>query len=272
MFQRWPALVILIAVGGAVWLFVGGGGEPPPTDLPGMELEDPDGTSDPERSLEASPAPDAPDPDSAEDPEGAPSEASPAKDLSIGGLELTVMDRAGRSLAPEGITARVTYVRRPDRPPTHGERDEYTALFRFHRLPPGEVRVYVGGDLVIEGTLTLTIQGGSMSRRTLRVKRAGAIRFDIQHPDRSRPVDVRLSLIDAQEKPVSARYRPHQEGEKIPRPQQGRTVRVPPEGVIYGLKDGTYTLKAVVLKGGAGETTVTVRVGETTSVILPLSE
>ena len=269
-----PALMILLAALGALWLFFWSDSVDPATpDLGGFELE---------TSAEADLAPepleselpedaDVPDDETPEpEPEPLPEDEPEKPDPTVGGLELRVTDRDGQVLDREGVTARITYVRRPDRPAIPGVAEGDTAVFRFRELPLGAARVFVEGDLLMTGMLQATIQGGATSRRSLIVKRAAALQYDIQYADGTRPKEVHLSLLDAQAQPVRARYRPDPAGETPARPRQGRLVRVPPQGVVFGLRPGTYTLKAVITGGGAGAETVSVSVGATTWVVVAL--
>jgi len=269
-----PALIILLAALGALWLFFWSDTVDPATPgLEGFELET-SGEADLAPEPLESELPDSADEPADETPEPEPEplpEDEPEKpDPTVGGLELRVTDRDGRLLDREGVTARITYVRRPDRPAIPGVAEGNAAVFRFRELPLGAARVYVDGDLVMPGMLQATIQGGTSSRRTLIVKRAAALQYDIQYADGSRPKEIHLSLLDGEAQPVHARYRPDPAGEAPARPRQGRLVRVPPRGVVFALRPGTYTLKAVAADGAAGEETVSVSVGATTRVIVPL--
>ena len=116
--------------------------------------------------------------------------------------------------------------------------------------------------------LRATILGGKTGRRSLTVNRAGAVEYDIQLADGSRPKEVRLSLLDNRDRPLRARYRPLPGAGVAARPQQGRLVRMPPRGVVFGLRAGSYTLKASVLGGAEGAEAVSVGLGGTTRVIL----
>ena len=271
MRQGLPVLLLLLAVGGVLWLLIGG--ETSRAPEAGLEVEESMvGESTPD-DMEADAAADL-EGGARKEPEGVDEpiegELPEAPDLSVGGLTLRVTDRFGDLLDREGVSARILYVNRPDRPAIAGVAGEEGSLFGFRKLPLGAVRVHVGGDLVIAGMVNATIQGGVTARRTLAVKRAGALQYDVQYPDRSHPKEVRLSLVDEQGKPVSAWYRQHKQGEERARPQRGRTVRVPSEGVVYGLPEGTYTLKAVVVNGGKGAETAFVSLGGTALVIVPL--
>jgi hypothetical protein len=97
------------------------------------------------------------------------------------------------------------------------------------------------------------------------VERAGAIGYDVVHPDGSRPDEVTLTLFDAQDQPVKAWFQtrsPRRSG-------KARLVveaREGPQGVVYGLRAGRYRLRAVNADGGYGDQTVDVTLGATQAV------
>lgn len=268
--RHWPLIAALLAVGLAAWLLVGGGEKRSAQEV--LEAE---------RAAAAPPGPPAPIPGTALDAPRAgasgprekaatgPRGSVDVRALPRGPLVISVVGADDQPLAPDDV--RLTLG------PAKGQRDwdttpllvpdPETKAWQAEQVLAGPVEVHVSGAFVVEKSVTVNVAVEKAEPVRLRVERAGAIHWTVTLAGGQVPEQVELSLLDAQERPTPARFQT-QSATALGTPRTGTRLKEGPEGVVLGVKPGTYVLRARSPADEVADAKVEVVAGQTAELAI----
>lgn len=211
----------------------------------------------------------APSPE-AEKPVGPPTPVSvDPRTLPKGALEVAVAGPDDVALAVEGITVHLE--------PGPGSK-EWTATpllladgalgsWSCAEVPAGPVRVRVTGDHVLETVLDTRVEAGAANSVRVQVDLGGALTYDAKLFSGEAPEQVTLTLLDARRQPVRARYQVRTQ-RVLTQPRSATVMTQGPQGVVFGIPPGRYTLRAVSSAEESDESEVEITPGVTVAVSL----
>jgi len=268
MRNRFPLLLLVLAAAVGVWLLVGGDDEGPAGDLGVVNVEE-GGKAAVPAPLETTPT--GPGGLRVKGRTPVPRRNVPVirdpRTLPKGTLLLTLL---GPDLKPIDARSLRVYVE-PGRYGMWRTRlglyDPDTLQWRFADVVAGAVRVRIQGDHIVGRTVKTTIKANHENELSVTVDRAGAIKYDVIAYDKKRPAKVKLILADWQGKAVNAWYQ-ERAARRLTTPSRHKTVAIGPEGVIFGILPGRYTLRVVSTFDEWDEAEVDVVAGKTVSVSL----
>lgn len=197
--------------------------------------------------------------------------------IARGSLEVVVVDGNDAPLATEAVTVQVG--------PAPGERewvatpllriDPDTRLWHSDEIPAGPVEVRVAGDHILPKTVTVKVSAAGDEVKLpagpvrVKVQPAGAIAYTVKLNDGTVPAQVTLTLLDARERALSVGYQARSETE-LGSPRVTTKATQGPEGVVFGVPAGRYTLRATSPANETLDTFVDVVAGETVSVAISI--
>jgi hypothetical protein len=274
---RWlPWTALLVALGAVVFLVVR------PT-RPTQRAEDvltrpPEATPRVPAPLEATQFAPAPRPAASPSNEPAgPRGSVDWRNVPRGALEVVVVDENDAPLPLEAVNVEVGPgpAARPwlATPLLVGDAD--TKSWRSDEIPAGPVDVRVTGDHVLPKTLTVKVSAAGDEVKLpagplqVKVQRAGAIAYAVKLSDGTVPAHVTLTLLDARERPLTVGYQARSETEMSTR-RIGTKATQGPEGVVFGVPAGRYTLRATSPADETLDTFVDVLAGETVTVAISI--
>lgn len=189
--------------------------------------------------------------------------------LPKGALEVTVAGPDDVALAVEGITVHLE--------PGPGSKewiatplllaDGALGTWSCAEVPAGPVRVRVTGDHVLETVLDTRVEAGGANSVRVQVDRGGALTYDVKLFSGEAPEQVTLTLLDARRQPVRARYQVRTQ-RVLTQPRSATVMSQGPEGVVFGIPPGRYTLRAVSPAEESDESEVEITPGVTVAVSL----
>jgi hypothetical protein len=153
--------------------------------------------------------------------------------------------------------------------------DEEGKRWHSDEIPAGPVEVRVTGDHILPKTLTVKVTAAedavSLPAGPVKVKvqRAGAIAYTVKLNDGTVPAHVTLTLLDARERPLTVGYQARSETE-LTTPKFAPKATQGPEGVVFGVPPGSYTLRATSPADETIDTRVDVVAGETATVAISI--
>ncbi len=263
-----PLLSILVLLAAGAWLLFSGDSEEPtalelgPTVAPGASRED--------GSLELT-SPVAP-PGTRRGPKGSPEPALiDPRQLPVGPLEVLVLGPDDLPIPHDDL--RVTVESGAGAMAWHAtpllRPDPETNIWKATDVLAGPVRVRVSGDTIVARDIDtqVTVEAGELLR--VHVDRAGALEYTATRYGDEPLTEVTLTLLDATGRPVLVGYQVRTQTH-LTQPQQARSISQAPQGVIFGIPPGRYTLRVTSAADESAEAEVDVESRKTLPVALQL--
>lgn len=259
-----PWLLIVLAAVLGYWLFAGPS-DPRPADYDAVDPGegDPSGTGDVGAGLRG-----------AAKAEGGTAGARPKKawqppdprTLPTGSLRVQPLGPDLQPLMQRGLSIIVTP--KGQRRARLGHFSEEDGSWRFDRVIAGEVSIRVRGDHVVGQTVTAVVQRDRETLAQVHLEHAGAVRYDVNTYAKTRPPQVLVELFDQAGRPTEAWFQVRT-SRSMTQPMLKKAHTLGPEGVLFGLRPGTYRVKATNVETDEwddGE--VTVEAGKTAALSL----
>lgn len=232
-----PWLLILLAVGLGYWLFA----TDPDDDAPAYDVGF-EGDASVPPDLEATGL------KGAKKPETDPKTKKPTKawqpaDPRTLARGVLIVRPLGPDLQPL-VDRRLSIIVTPrgQRAAKLGLFDEETGAWRFERVIAGPVDLRVTGDHIIGRSVQTQVVRDQETEFELHLERAGAVKYDVVTYAKTRPDKVLVELFDAGGRPANAWFQ-ERGPRKLTQPQKKRAHTQGPEGVLFGIRPGDYTLK-----------------------------
>ncbi len=265
-----PLLSILVLAAAAVWLLLPGGDEEP-TALELGPVVAP--VAGPESgSLELTPPAPPPVPGTTRGPKGSPEPViiDPRR-LPLGPLEVLV-------LGPDDVPIPHADVRVTLEPGTGAKAwhatpllrpDPDTNVWKGDDVFVGPVRVRVSGDTVVAKDVETQVTVEAREVLRVHVDRAGALEYTATRYGAEPLSEVTLTLLDGAGRPVLVGYQVRTET-VLTQPRQARAMTQAPQGVLFGIPPGRYTLRVTSTADESAEADVEVEALKTLPVALQL--
>lgn len=261
-------LVLVLAAAAAGYLLLAGGEESVYEPRPLEEIGDAESTLLPTNDAPGRPrrSPEGTRPAAAK--RRAPVVVDP-RTVPRGRIDVRPVGPDGRPVASKTLRVSVEPTGRPDWVSRLGQVDPETGVWSFPKTLAGEVLVHVYGDFVSDARQKAVVEANDTTQVTVRLQPAGAIRYEVELSDRTRPKEVILTLLDEAGQPVEAWYEVRA-GRASGKPRRARRIKQGPQGVLFGLAPGRYRLRAALERGEGYELPVVVLAGEAQAVSFEL--
>lgn len=160
-----------------------------------------------------------------------------------GTLEVLPLDPDGQPVSRDMCTVSLERVNPPEKMGKLGFRDKETNVWTFKKVPIGTIKVVISGDHLVEARQNVRVREGVVTHRKVPVEYGALVRFKAVMPDGAAPKQVKLQLINAQGRPASV-YWQSRDPRLTTSARRATQIRLPAEGVVYGLRPGRYELRA----------------------------
>ncbi len=184
-----------------------------------------------------------------------------------GVLEILVIGPDGTTVPSDRVKVQIEPLGRSHRiGPPAGLRDPESHLWTFPKVPIGAVNITVSGEFVIRAEDSTKVREGVTTEKKVFVEVAGSIKYDVKLYDGTYPEEVTLTLLKGG-KPVAATYQVRTR-EYMTNATHTKSITQKPFGYIFGVRAGTYQLRARSPEEETETVTVDVERGKETIVAL----
>lgn len=147
--------------------------------------------------------------------------------------------------------------------------DPETNVWKGDDVFAGLVRVRVSGDTIVARDVETQVTVEPSETLRVHVDRAGALEYAVTRYGDEPPSEVTLTLLDGAGKPVLVGYQVRTPT-VLTQPRQARTITQAPQGVIFGIPPGRYTLRVTSASDESADAQVDIEALKSIPVALQL--